>query len=128
MLPQHHRLRHRADVLRVRNLGKPYRHPLAILVVVRAESREDSDTLNALPATRFAFSAGRRVGTAVTRNRSKRLLREAVREQLSQVEPGWDCLFIAREGTPAAGYVAVKSAAATLLRRARLLREPPSGR
>jgi ribonuclease P protein component len=76
---------------------------------------------NSAPPSRFAFTAGRRVGKAVARNRSKRLLREAVREQLGRIEPGWDCLLIARDGTPDADYDAVRTAVLNLLKRAHLL-------
>jgi ribonuclease P protein component len=77
--------------------------------------------LSAVPPTRFAFTASRRVGSAVARNRGKRLLREAVQEQLEIIEPGWDCLFIVRDPTPNAGYSAVQSAVLKLLRRADLV-------
>ena len=83
----------------------------------------DSDSI-AAPPTRFAFTASRRVGKAVARNRGKRLLREAVRKQLGRIEPGWDCLFIAREATPTADFSAVEAAVSQLLVRASLLREP----
>lgn len=127
MLPPRHRLRHRAEVLRVRQLGQPVRHPLAILLVVRAQPRPVtamSGEVSAAPPTRFAFTASRRVGTAVARNRSKRLLREAVRKQLQRIEPGWDCLMIARETAPAANFAEVETAVAQLLERACLLPRP----
>ena len=129
MLPKRHRLRRRADVLRVRRLGKAWRHPLAVLLVVcnEAGSRAaEEGKLTAVPLTRFAFTASRRVGSAVARNRGKRLLREAMREQLVNIEPGWDCLFIVRESTPKADYVAVQAAVQNLLRRAGLV-EPTRG-
>lgn len=128
MLPKRHRLRRRSDVLRVRRLGKAWRHPLAVLLVVRSEtgSRSAGDgEVIAVPPTRFAFTASRRIGSAVARNRGKRLLREAVREQLEFVEPGWDCLLIVREPTPKADYAAVRAAVLKLLRRANLLEPIP---
>lgn len=128
MLPQRHRLRRRSDVLRVRRLGKAWRHPLAVLLAVRAEPQAPStgeSELTAAPLTRFAFSASRRVGPAVARNRGKRVLREAVREQLELVEPGWDCLLIVREATPKADYAAVQTAVSNLLRRAHLVEPIP---
>lgn len=124
MLPQRHRLRRRSDVARVRRLGKAWRHPLAILLVVRATPGDEASgtaELAAEPLTRFAFTASRRVGSAVTRNRGKRLLREAVRGYLEVIEPGWDCLFIVRESTPGADYTAVQTAVYSLLRRAGLV-------
>ena len=128
MLPQRHRLRRRSDVLRVRRLGKAWRHPLAVLLVVRAEPEAPDSMeseLTAVPLTRFAFSASRRVGSAVARNRGKRLLREAVREQLEFIEPGWDCLFIVRDATPNADFAVVQTAVLKLLRRAALVEPIP---
>jgi ribonuclease P protein component len=128
MLPKRHRLRRRSDVLRVRRLGKAWQHPLAFLLVVRAEAEtpgSEESALTAVSPTRFAFSASRRVGTAVARNRGKRLLREAVRGQLDLIEPGWDCLFIVREATPQADYTAVQTAVSKLLKRARLVEPIP---
>lgn len=81
--------------------------------------------MNAEPLARFAFTASRRVGTAVARNRGKRLLREAVRGYLDVIEPGWDCLFIVREATPEADFAAVQSAVFALLQRARLVEPIP---
>jgi ribonuclease P protein component len=127
MLPQRHRLRRRSDVLRVRRLGKAWRHPLAVLLVVRSQTRATGEhELSTAPPTRFAFTAGRPVGPAVARHRAKRLLREAVHERLGEIEPGWDCLFIVREPTPGADYTDIQKAVSNLLRRAGLL-EPVTG-
>jgi ribonuclease P protein component len=135
MLPQRHRLRRRKDVIRVREYGKPWRHPLAILLVLKAEpgretlrlpAVQESDMTAASPS-RFAFTASRRVGSAVVRNRGKRLLREAVREEIARIEPGWDCLFIVREATPQADFGEVKKAVSNLLRRAQLIAKPQAG-
>ena len=75
--------------------------------------------------TRFAFSASRRVGNAVSRNRAKRLLRAAVHSSLTEIEPGWDCLLIAREETTQASYAEVEAAVTQLFIRARLLAQNP---
>ncbi len=130
MLPKGHRLKRREDVLRVRRSGKAWRHPLAVLLVVPAQARStgtEGAELDAIPPARFAFSASRRVGSAVARNRGKRLLREAVRSQLETIEPGWDCLFIAREGTPQADFAEVRAAVQKLLSRARLIAAADAG-
>jgi ribonuclease P protein component len=126
MLPQRHRLKRRSDVLRVRRQGKAWRHPLAVLLVIRAEPGPTRDVeLTNHPPTRFAFTASRHVGSAVVRNRGKRLLREAVREHLDVVEPGWDCLFIVRDATPKADFAAVEKAVLKLLQRADLVEPIP---
>jgi ribonuclease P protein component len=111
MLPRLHRLRRSADIERLRQQGQTWRHPIAILLVCE----------NDLNASRFAFMASRRVGGAVARNRSKRVLREAVRHMLSRIEPGWDCLFVARPSTPQTSFAEVENTVQQLLARAKLV-------
>ena len=77
------------------------------------------------PLSRFAVSASRRVGPAVSRNRAKRLLRAAVHSNLTEIESGWDCLFIARQRTPHASYGEVETAVKQLLSRAHILIHTP---
>lgn len=51
------------------------------------------------------FTATKKVGGAVQRNRAKRRLREASRRLLAQHgRPGWDYVFIAREATLEVGW------------------------
>jgi ribonuclease P protein component len=65
-------------------------------VVVQARPRGDED-----PLVRAGFTATRKVGGSVVRNRAKRRLREAARLLLPQfARPGVDYVFIARGGTP----------------------------
>ena len=129
MLPRCYRLRRRPDVQRVRRQGRRWRHPLAILLLLPAEQKMNQMNevagLDRRPISRFAFSASRRVGHAVSRNRSKRLLRAAVHSNLTKIEPGWDCLLIARQGTPHASFGEVETAVKLLLSRARILIHNP---
>lgn len=114
MLPKPYRLRQAKEIGRLRQQGRAWRHPLAILL---AESRlDDRDA-----ASRFAFSASRRVGKAVARNRAKRLLREVIHQHLDEIETGWNCLLIVRPLTPQASFAEVETAVLQLLTRARLL-------
>jgi len=78
--------------------------------------------------SRFAYMIPRRVGKAVTRNRVRRRLREALRS-LPLVE-GYDLVVSARQEAAAASFHALRAELVMLLRRARLLdasagREPP---
>jgi ribonuclease P protein component len=56
--------------------------------------------LNAAPnrrrLSRCGFVTPKRLGGAVTRNRIRRRVREAVRLLYPQIVPGWDIVFIAR--------------------------------
>lgn len=125
MLPRRYRLRRRPDVQRVRRQGRRWRHPLAILLLMPTEQKMNQMNevagLDRRPVSRFAISASRRVGHAVSRNRAKRLLRAAVHSNLTEIETGWDCLLIARQGTPYASYGEVETAVKQLLSRARIL-------
>ncbi len=80
------RLRSRVDFARLREQGRVLRHAWVSMSVVR----------NALPQNRYGYITGRAVGNAVRRNRVRRLLREAVRRQHRQLQPGFDILLIAR--------------------------------
>ena len=64
-------------------------------VVVQRLARNDG-----LPLVRLGFTATRKVGNAVVRNRAKRRLREAARALSPLLAvPGSDYVFIARMGT-----------------------------
>ena len=64
-------------------------------VVVQRLDRRDG-----LPVVRLGFTATRKVGNAVLRNRAKRRLREAARAAAPLLAvPGSDYVFIARMGT-----------------------------
>jgi ribonuclease P protein component len=62
-------------------------------VVVQARPRDET------PLVRAGFTATKRIGGAVERNRAKRRMREAARLLLPELaRPGFDYVFIARGG------------------------------
>jgi ribonuclease P protein component len=84
-------------------------HPLLVVLVVCTPDDRG-------PLGRVAFVAGKRLGGAVERNRSKRVMRETVR-RAGGPWPGKDVVLIARPGTRAASPDAVDSALRRVLRK-----------
>jgi ribonuclease P protein component len=111
VLQSNARLKHSADIQAVRDARKNWRGSLVILAAHK----------NNLPTSRFAFICSRRVGKAVVRNRVRRLLRESVRTHFNLIEPGWDCLLIARPAIQNASFLDVQTAVFALLGQANLL-------
>jgi ribonuclease P protein component len=73
------------------------------------------------PRVRVGVAAGRTVGTAVTRNRTKRLLREAMRTLLPNIASGLDLILIARPGLASASLEDTLQALHNLSMRAQIL-------
>jgi ribonuclease P protein component len=89
------RLTRRAEFLKAARA--PYQARTA--VVIQARRRAETEDTDA-DAIRTGFTATKKVGNAVTRNRAKRRLREAARLLLPlHGLPGHDYVFIARAGT-----------------------------
>ncbi|HKY55560.1 MAG TPA: ribonuclease P protein component [Anaerolineales bacterium] len=104
------RLTRSEDFKRVRRSGKSYAHPLVVLIVQTHDQ----------PRVKVGVTAGRTVGTAVYRNRAKRLLREAMRTLLPDIAPGLDLILIARPGLVSATLEDTRRALLNLLQRAQI--------
>ena len=127
------RLTRSEDFKRVRRSGKSYAHPLVVLIVqshdpVRDKPRDVGVVPPVLsgspldqPSVKIGVAAGRTVGTAVTRNRAKRLLREAMRALIPNITSGFDLVLIARPGLVSATLEETRQALLTLLQRAQIL-------
>ena len=102
-------LKSRLEFERAFTQGRRYNHPLIRMVICEAVNEGDPG--------RVAFVAAKRLGCAVVRNRSKRVLREAARALRLPVE-GCDVILFAtprtRTAHPEEMIVALKS----LLKRA----------
>jgi ribonuclease P protein component len=81
------RLTRPTDFQRVRRHGQSYAHPLVVLIAL------DNDT----DKIRVGVTAGRSLGSAVNRNRAKRMLRAAISPLLPDITPGVDLALIARK-------------------------------
>lgn len=84
-----YRLRRPDQFRRVRREGRSYNGPLVVLNANPNRRRH----------TRCGFVVGRAVGPAVTRNRAKRRLREAVRLFWPMIASGYDLVFVVRSAT-----------------------------
>ncbi len=95
---------------------------------IQTDSRSRSHPLlllryrgNGLEQTRFGISTGRRLGSAVVRNRQRRRLRSILRGLAPRVQPGWDVLLVLRPGAANASQAELTRAVAGLMRTAGLL-------
>lgn len=69
------------------------------------------------PGTRLGLRVPRRVGTAVERNRVRRLLREAYRQLRGELPPGWYVL-VARSECAGMGIMELREALGSLVKKA----------
>ena len=83
-------LKENKDFRRLYSRGRSY--PSALLVTYVMKNRCGN--------VRIGITTGKKVGKAVLRNRSRRVIREAFRELSSEVKSGYDLVFVARRRTP----------------------------
>ncbi len=86
-MQQRFRLRESKDFDHLRAVGRKVTHKLMTL----------SFAQNELPYNRYGFIVSKRLGKATIRNRVRRLLREAIRQEHSTLTPGMDVVIIARQ-------------------------------
>ena len=70
---------------------------------------------------RIGFTAGKRLGNAVVRNRCKRRMKECYRLFREEIPEGFDMILVARKGIVIAEWSNVVAAFRDLLRRTRLV-------
>lgn len=87
-LPKCERIAKRAEMDHVFECGTAFRFPE---IMIRAMP-------NALPTSRLGIVVSRKAGPAVRRNRLKRLLREAYRQNRSRLRPNCDLVIVPRPG------------------------------
>jgi len=120
------RLKRRAEFLQVAAANRKWVAPGLILQVRRQPSSEslsdDAPRAAQLEPVRVGFTASRKVGNAVKRNRARRRLRAVAAQVLTQAEPGMDFVLIARPATVDRDYQALVGDLVAGLKRLKLYR------
>jgi ribonuclease P protein component len=102
-----------------------------LILQVRRQPSPESTSDSSAPAARLepvrvGFTASRKVGNAVKRNRARRRLRAVAAEVLEHAEPGMDFVLIARPATVDREYQALVGDLVAGLKRLKLYRGGPS--
>ena len=117
------RLKRRPDFLRVADGRRKWVTPGLILQTLARAPTDD-----ACDAIRVGFTATRKIGNAVIRNRARRRLRAAAASVMAHhAVAGFDYVLIARSGTPGRPYAALIDDLETALRRLGTWRDEPHG-
>jgi len=107
MLQREHRLTDKRDFQKVFHHGQSFANRYLVLYFVRNSEREHF---------RVGFSVSKKVGKAVTRNRVKRLLREAFRLEKGMVKEPMDFVVIARPSAAELDFEKIRQNVQHLLR------------
>ncbi len=110
--PRSVRVRSRADYLKIQQSGRKVGGRYLIILSM------DND----LPASRFGITVSRKTGSAVTRNRIKRRIRDLQRLNRDCIVPGKDIVVIATREASTATFERMKIEYTDLIRRAGLTR------
>jgi ribonuclease P protein component len=106
-----YRLHHRDDFNRSRQYGQVTRHPLLILSVLPG----------AQDYNRYGVVTSKRLGPAVRRNRTRRLMWEAIRQLHPDLKTGHDMVIVVRSAAVGAPLDVVHDALQGVVHRAGLL-------
>ena len=101
------------DFRRIYARGKSYVSPLVVVYALKNRTKN----------VRVGITTSKKVGNAVQRNRSRRVIREAFRARAPRVRPGFDLVLVARGKTPYVKSTDVRRQLERQLQAAGLLRE-----
>jgi len=108
VLPKKHRLKKKKEFERVFKKGKSAKKDFLFIKFIK----------NSLDTTRFGFIVSRKISKkAVVRNKVKRRLREATREMLPEIKPGYDIVVVAQRGIEKLNFFQIKDNLKELLKK-----------
>ncbi|HEV8026651.1 MAG TPA: ribonuclease P protein component [Stellaceae bacterium] len=120
------RLKRRAEFLRIAGSGRKSVTP-GLILQVAPRPVATAEARASLPALRVGFTASRKVGIAVERNRARRRLRAAVAQVMAlHAAPDRDYVLVARAATVRRPFAALKGDLETALRQTGAYRDAPS--
>ena len=96
-LPPERRIRRRPDYLAIQGQGRRWVTPHFLIFVLRRSPPQDAAS-RVVSRARFGITVSRKVGSAVTRNRIKRWVRECCRRETKSVAACWDVVVVAKPG------------------------------
>ena len=93
-------LKENRDFSRLYRKGKSFVSPVLVTYILKNKSNN----------LRYGITTGKKIGNAVKRSRSRRVIRASFYELFESVKPGYDFVFVARGKTPFVKSSAVKEA------------------
>jgi len=105
------RLHLQKDFKRAFKTGRRLAHPAIFIYILKRDGPADG-------SRRLGLVTGRKLGTAVERNRLKRRLREIFRLHKHGLSPCLDIIFVPRPGACLLNYEALKDAVLGLFKKA----------
>lgn len=105
------------EFLRVYSKGKALVHPHVVVYLLK----------NRLGYTRVGYTATKKVGKAVKRNRARRVMRAALCQVLPRDVGPWDIILVARAQTPGLKSTQLEKTLTKLFTRSGLLEKPQNG-
>ncbi|MGE5380957.1 MAG: ribonuclease P protein component [Methylocystaceae bacterium] len=110
MLPKEMRLRKKGEFRQVYDQGKKYFGKYMLLFVI----------INGSEINRYGIVASKKVGNAVTRNRSRRQVREVIRNAHGKLKSGNDMILVIKSSAVGASLIELQQDFASLCRKAQL--------
>lgn len=89
-MSQYITLKENREFSRLYRKGKSFVSPVLVTYIAKGRPKQK----------RFGITTGKKIGNAVKRSRSRRVIRAAYYQLFDSIKPGYDIVFVARGKTP----------------------------